>query len=143
MTRIPSGIIKASIKAGSVYYFRDEHLNSSYKHYMVVLNKKPKTDEVILFACGQSKIRNVKLLRSNCPPETLVIITPKQYSGFRVDTIFDCNNVFPQSINNIADKYEKGELIVKTEIDIKQVELLRQGVVASKLSEPRFQKMLS
>ena len=142
MTRIPSEIIKASIKLGSVYYFRDERLNSPQKHYMVVLNKNPKTDGVILFVCGQSKILNVKRFRSNCPPKTLIVITPNQYSGFKVDTIFDCNNVFPQSIENIAHKYESEELIVKPEIDAGLVELLRQGVIASRLIEQRFKRIL-
>ena len=142
MTRIPSGIIKASIKLGSVYYFLDERLKSLQKHYMVVLNKNPNTDEVILFVCGQSKIQNIKSFRSNCPPATLVIITPKQYSRFSVDTIFDCNNVFPQSIDNIVYKYEKKELFVEPEINARLVELLRQGVMASRLIEPRFKEIL-
>ena len=109
---------------------------------MVVLNRNPKTDEVVLFVCGQSKILNVKQFRSNCPTQTLVVITPKQYPRFRVDSIFDCNNVFPQSIENIAHKYESEELIVKPEIDAGLVELLRQGVIASRLIEQRFKRIL-
>lgn len=109
---------------------------------MVVLNNNPQTDEYVLLVCGQSKILNVKRLRSNCSTETLVVITPNQYSEFSVDTIFDCNNLFPQSINNIARKYDNEELIVKPELDYVLVELLRQGVLASRLVEQRFKNIL-
>ena len=143
MTRIPPEIIKASIKPGSVYYFKEENISPIQKHYFIVINNSPLTDEAIILACASSKIRNTKRRCYNYPPETLVIITPKQYCGFRVDSIFDCNRIFIQSINNIAQKYTSNELLVKPEMDIGLVEMLRRGVLASRLISAHIKAMLS
>ena len=142
MTRIPPEIIKASIKPGSVYYFREESFKSTEKHNFVVINRNPRTDEIILLACASSQIENTKRIRYNCPSETLVIITPEQYSGFSTDSIFDCNNIIRRSIDIIMEKYKNDELLVRPEMDVKLVEILRKGVLASNLIEHRIKAML-
>ena len=82
MTRISPKIIRASIKSGSVYYFRAEEFSSLERHYFVVVNRDPQTDEVIVLACASSQIENTKRLRRNCPEDTLVMITPEQHTIF-------------------------------------------------------------
>ncbi len=142
MIRIPPEIIKASIKPGSVYYFHEESIKSKEKHYFVVINRNPLTDEIILLACASSKIERVKRFRRNCPSETVVIITPKQYDGFSVNSIFDCNYIFKKSLYAIMKKYKNGELIVKPEMDINLVSTLRKGVLASDQIALRFKSIL-
>lgn len=142
MTRIPPEIIKASIKPGSVYYFLEESIKSDEKHYFVVINRNPLTDEIILLACASSKIGKVKRFRRNCPTQTVVIITPEQYSGFNVNSIFDCNYIFRKSLYVIMNKYKNNELLVKPEMDLKLVDSLRNGVLASDQIAPRIKSML-
>ncbi len=142
MTRIPPEIIKVSIKPGSVYYFREESIKSDEKHYFVVINRNPLTDEIILLACASSKIDKVKRFRYNCPVETVVIITPEQYCGFSVNSIFDCNYIFRRSLYVIMKKYKNNELLVKPEMDLHLVDILRKGVLASNKIEPRIKSML-
>ena len=142
MTRIPPEIIKKSIKPGSVYYFREESIKSDEKHYFVVINRNPLTDEIILLACASSKTGKVKRFRHNCPAETVVIITPEQYSGFSVNSIFDCNYIFRRSLYIIMNKYKNNELLVKPEMDLNLVDILRKGVLASNKIEPRIKSML-
>jgi hypothetical protein len=142
LTRIPPEIIKASIKPGSVYYFREESLKSAEKHYFVVINRNPLADEIILLACASSKIEKVKRFRHNCSAETIVIISPEQYSGFSVNSIFDCNYIFRKSLYVIMKKYKNNELFVKPEMDLNLVDILRKGVIASNKIEPRIKSML-
>jgi hypothetical protein len=142
LTHFPPELIEASIKPGSVYYFREESFKSTEKHYFVVINRSPRTDEIILLACASSQIENTKRIRSNCPVETLVIITPAQYSGFTVDSIFDCNRIFRRSLDVIMRKYTNNELSVELEMDIQLVETLRKGVLASNLIEHHIKSML-
>ena len=142
MTRFPPELIEASIKPGSVYYFREESFKSTEKHYFVVINRNPRTDEIILLACASSQIKNIKRIRHNCPAETLVIITPAQYCGFSVNSIFDCNIIFRYKLDVIMSKFKNKELLVKPEIDSKLVDTLREGVLASNQIAPRYKAML-
>jgi hypothetical protein len=142
LSRIPPEIIKASIKPGSVYYFREENIQSTEKHYFVVINRNPHTDEIILLVCASSQIAHVKLIYKNCFAKTLVIIKPEEYSGFRVPSIFNCNNIFRKSIDLIMKKYESNELLIKPEMDPKLVDTLRNGVLASNQIAPRIKSML-
>ncbi len=131
MTRIPPEIIKVSIKPGSVYYLREDTFKSTEKHYFVVINRDPRSDEVILLVCASSRISHVKLLYKHCSKETLVIVTPEEYNGFRIPSIFNCNSIFIKDIKTIMKKYKDNELLIKPEMDIKLVDTLRKGVLAS------------
>lgn len=142
MSRIPPEIIKASIKPGSVYYFRTDYLDTTKRHFFVVINANPQTDEAVVLTCAQSNIQNTKLIRNNFPPDTLVVITPEQYEGFSVESIIDCNVVFPETLSNIMKKYELNELRIKPEMDIHLVRKIKQGIIASKLVSPLFKDML-
>lgn len=139
MTRIPPEIIRASIKPGSVYYFHEVRYSSDKEHYFVVININPRTDEIILLACASSQLTNVN---PNCPAETLVIITPEEYSGFHVPSIFDCNHIWEQSVDVITRKYSNNELSIKPEMDIRIVECLRHAAIASDQIAPRIKSML-
>lgn len=142
MARLPSAIIRASIKPGTVYYFHEEHYSSPHKHYFVVINKSPLADELILLACASSRIDKTYVRRPNCSPDTFVTVTPKQYDSFTATSIFDCNRVLRRTINDIVRKYEDNELSIKPEMDIKLVSSLRKAVLASNQISPRIKSML-
>jgi hypothetical protein len=142
MTRFSPKIIKASIMPGSVYYFREEQISSNEPHYFIVVNLNPQTDEIIVLACASHQIEKTRNRRNGCPEETLIIITPKQYCDFTKLTIIDCNRIIPLSITQIMSKYENNALDVKTEMDIKLVETIRRGILASRQIQPRIKHML-
>ena len=143
MPKFPSEIIRASIKAGSVYYFPEESFSPEHQyHYFVVLNRNPDTDEVIVLACGSSKILKTLSRRRYCARETFVIITPKEYSGFSEETIFDCNRTINPTLDDITAKYGDGSLKVKEEMGMSLVNKLRQGVIASREIELRIKALL-
>jgi len=125
--------IKASIKPGSVYYFPEETLKSKEPHYFVVINRDPLTDTVLLLVCASSQIPKVKRRRRECPPETVVHISPSQYSDFTTPSVIDCNDVFERSTNQLIEKLRNGKLKIKTEMSIPLVEQLRAGVLKSNL----------
>lgn len=138
----PEVALKSTIKLGSVYYFSEESLRSPEPHYFIVINKDPHEDKIIFLVCAQSQITKVKQLRKNCPPETLVEINPKQYTGFRVDSIIDCNNVWGKSIDQLVDKLAREELKLKPEMDVPLVKRLRAGILCSPLIERRIKVLL-
>ena len=140
---IPSEIaIKSTIKLGSVYYFTEESLQSPEPHYFIIINKDPQEDKIIFLVCAQHRITKVKQRRNNCPPETLVEINPKQYTGFSMDSIVDCNNVWEKSIDQLVDKLVREELKLKPEMDVPLVKRLRAGILHSHLIDHRIQALL-
>ena len=128
----PKVAIRASINPGSVYYFPHESLSSHKSHFFVVINIDPIAEEAIFLVCSSSKINKVKQRNRNNPPETLVEISKQQYPDFTFDSIINCNNVFPESIENLIERLSNKELKLKAEMNIALVNKLRKGVLASR-----------
>jgi hypothetical protein len=132
---IPARIrILGAIQTGSVFYFEEEKLSSEEPHYFVVLNKHPRTEQLLILVCASSQIekskRRAKALRY--VPLTQVFISPSEYPLFSRDTVIDCNYVFDKSHQSLIDKLEQGKLGVCTEImDAEIVRKLKEGVIAS------------
>jgi len=138
----PEVAIKATIKPGSVYYFPHENFTSRESHYFVVINIDPVDEHVILLVCASSKVTKVEKRRENCPAETLVKIDQTQYQDFNNPSIFDCNNVIEQTVEQLVNRLSNGKLKLKTEMDVKLVEQLRRGVLSSRLVTKRIQIQL-
>lgn len=138
----PEARLKSTIKSGSVYYFRDEALSSPYRHYFIVLNHSPHVDEVILLVCSSSQIEKVNRRRENLPG-TAIEIRKEEYPDFDVDSIVDCNTVFPRSIEVLIKKLETGELKIKADMDLGILKRLRAAVLASPLVSDEVKKLLS
>lgn len=129
----PEATIKATIQPGSVYYFPYEHFDSPEPHYFVVINIDPTSEHIILLVCASSKISKVKrqVRASNCPGETFVEVSPSQYPKFKYKSIFNCNHVIEQSIDQIIERLSNERLKLMPEMSIRLVEQLRQSVLAS------------
>ena len=134
--------IKSTITAGSVYYFYEKSIDSPKPHRFIVLNIDPLKDTAVVLVCASSQVEYFKKLRSNCPNETVIEITPLQYSGFTKNSIIDCNDVIPKSINEIAKMLSKGKLQEKPTMDIRLVRKLRQGVILSPMVAKEIQLLL-
>jgi hypothetical protein len=128
----PEVAIKATIKPGSVYYFRHESfVNSEVPHYFIVINLDPLSEEAILLVSSTSRPFKVRQRYLNCPEKTLVEVTPAQYPGFSLTSIINCNNVIAETIDSLINRLANKELVMKMEMDIRLVEQFREGVLAS------------
>lgn len=123
--------IKTDIVDGSVYYYSDPDLQSTYPHYCIVVNLKPSQDKTILLVHASHRIDRVKERRKDCPQETLVEISPIQYVGFDKDTIIDCNEVLVRDIEVLANKLHQGKLQIRPLMGLRLVRQLRKGLIAS------------
>ena len=139
----PNVTIRATIRPGSVYYFRHEaFLHSSDPHYFVVINIDPTIEQVILLVCASTKIFKVVARSANLPPQTLIKVNPSQYPGFTYPSIFDCNHVYTDSLENLIQRLENRQLVLKPEMNMQLVEQLRQGVLDSPLIAGRVKAQL-
>lgn len=89
---IPARVrILATIKTGSVYYFEEERLASNEPHYFVVLNRSPRTEELLILVCASSQVekRQQIIQKLGFPQETLVFVSPVDYPLFTKDSIID------------------------------------------------------
>lgn len=128
----PDVAIKATIRPGSVYYFRHESFkHSEDPHYFIVINLDPINEQVILLVSSTSRKYNVKKRYLNFPPQTLVQVTPSQYSGFPYTSIIDCNNVYSESLEGLVYRLANKQMLLKPEIDISLVEQFRKGALDS------------
>ena len=144
MVQIPPSVqIKSAIKPGSVYYFPEASFSSSEPHYFVVLNHNPLTDTFLVLVCASSQIEKVKRRRQRtCPANTLVELSPSEYSAFTKPCIIDCNTVHEHTIENLVSMRGKYDLKTKPEMAAAIVETLRQAVVASPLVTGKIKSML-
>lgn len=139
----PEVTIRATIQPGSVYYFHHEDILYSHEpHYFVVINIDPSTEQVILLVCASSKIDKVRERRSNLPPETLVTVSPDQYREFKYPSVFDCNTIYSDNVENLIWRLAEKQLELKLEMNMQMVEQLRQGVIASPLIQPYIKNQL-
>ena len=135
-------IIKSTIQAGSVYYYHDKVLKSPKQHNFIVININPSKDTVIFLVCSSTGVDKTRKLRKYCPSETLVEITPTQYSGFSKKSIIDCNQVFERSIDEIVAMFSRRKLQRKPVMDLRLIRKLRQGVILSSLIPSRIRALL-
>lgn len=137
MPDVPSDVtIRGTIQPGSVYYFRHEDfLHSTDPHYFAVINIDPTVEPIILLVCASTSKFKVFQRRATLPPQTLISVTPSQYSGFTHPSIFDCNAVYTDNLENLIQRLGNRQLALKPELDMQIVEQLRTGVLASPLVE--------
>lgn len=138
--------ITASLTRGAVFYFVDEELTSSEPHYFVVLNQDPITDDYLILVVASSQIeKRVNFVkRNNFPSETLVFITPDEFSVFKKNTVIDCNNVFQKTNEILVKKLESENLRIHTEVLPETIILkLLKGVQSSHMVSDEVKDILS
>jgi len=142
---IPACIqILASIRTGSVYYFEEESFPSREPHYFIVLNKNPRTDSLLILVCASSQVEKRKEIakRLGFSPETLVVISPSDFSLFKKQTIIDCNRALEKTSQSLIEKLEQGKLKICTElVPSSIVEKLIKGVLAARKYQKKSSKL--
>jgi hypothetical protein len=84
--------LRVTLREGSVYYFTERLLTSLEPHYFIVVNSDPLSQGLLLLGVVTSKVAKVKQRRRDTP-ETLVEISPRDFSVLKRDSIVDCNDL--------------------------------------------------
>lgn len=134
--------IRSNITAGSVYYYNDPELGSTYSHFCIVINIDPSKDTAIFLVYSSRRLDRIRNRRKGYPAETLVEITPAQYSGFEKKSIIDCNVILERSIDTLVNRQKQGKLIIKPIMDLRLVRKLRRGLMASNQIADRIKALL-
>lgn len=138
--------VVAGIQTGSVFYFEEESISSNEPHYFVVLNRNPKTEEILILAIASSQVEKRKsiVVKLGFPVETLVEIVPEEYPLFTKNTVIDCNRAFEKSIQSLTEKLENGKLKVCDEVmPAEIVSKVTGGMLASTQISKNIQDMLA
>lgn len=139
----PDVLLKSTIRPGSVYFFPHESFEAPIPHYFIVINNHPFIDPLILLVCPSTRFFMVETRSANRPPETLVRVSPEQYSDFPYPSIIDCNYVYQESIDSLIKRLSDGKLQLKTEMDTAIVDKLRQGALLSPMTTGNVKKLLA
>lgn len=141
---IPAEVkIRATIKRGSIYYFKEEKFSSEDPHYFVVLNKNPQTAIVVLLVNATTKIEKRKRARRNMPLTTLIEACSVDCSALTELSLFDCNSSYEKPIASLVEKLENGELtICNATISKKLLNRLHQGVADSPVVEKGTKRLM-
>ena len=124
--------LRLTLRAGTVYYLEHRDLDSAEPHYFIVLNSDPLTQRVLLMSVVTSKLEKQKrrIQRSGHPPETLVVLDPKDYSELTQKSCVNCNRVFSKPL---AELVAQLSTFRKKPLDLPQdlLEQIIHGVKAS------------
>jgi hypothetical protein len=99
--------IKLSLRPGTVYYFEHRELTSGDPHFFVVLNSDPLSQQVLLMSVFTSKVDNQlrRNRRAGHAEETLVKISPSDYSELNVESCVNCNKVFSKPLAELISQW--------------------------------------
>lgn len=144
---IPARVrLLAGIQSGSVYYFEDDQIASPEPHYYIVLNKNPRTEELLILVISTSQVEKRRQVahRLGFPEETLVVVSPTEYTHFTKETAINCNNVFEKPVQSLVEKLESGRLRICTELMPDEiVQRIIAGVLVSTQVSINVQNILS
>ena len=93
--------LRLGLRAGSVFYFQSRELTSEKPHFFVVVNRDPLRSELLLLTIVTSNIPDVRT-RNRSRMETVVEITPREYSEFTKHSAIDCNVVLEKPLAELA-----------------------------------------
>jgi hypothetical protein len=99
--------ITLSLRSGTVYNFEHREFHSVEPHFFVVLNSDALSQQVLLMSVFTSKvekqIRGIK--RAGHADETLVEISPSDYSELSVESCVNCNKVFSKPLAELISQW--------------------------------------
>lgn len=140
---IPSkAVLNFYLHEGAVFYIQDRNLTSAEPHYFVVLNLSPAKEDILLLVVSTSQIEAAKRRYEQMPPDTLVEISPNEYTAFTKPSLISCNQVFTKTKQQLLEQINHGgEQKQRMPKDI--LEKLRQGVLASPTVERHIKQKIA
>ncbi len=103
--------IPLCIEQGAVFNFHmevDGPRRQSKNRYFVVLNRNPKTDKALVLVTSTTQVakRREFVQRAGISEQTIVLVSPTEYSVFTSESAFNCNDVIEVSMNDLIRKVE-------------------------------------
>jgi hypothetical protein len=137
-------LLRLTLRGGSVYHLQHRDLSSAEPHFFVVLNIDPHADDFLVLVVTTSKVDSVRRRSNNLPPNTLVEISPSEYSDphFTLQSIVDCNHWFRVTKKELLQKLQASLAWEKTPLPPDILKILRVGMLASPLIEDEIKDML-
>lgn len=123
--------IKVTLEAGRVFKLQHRHLSSALAHYFVVVNHSPNSDNLLIMCVFSSQIEKVRRRCSVYPNETLVEISPSEYSEISKDSIIDCNSLLNMSIEEFIENTYNGLIDYKESLPAKILLKVKKGLLCS------------
>jgi len=133
--------LRAGLRAGSVFYFRSRELTSQEPHFFIVVNREPVRTELLLLTIVTSNIADVRT-RNRTRMETVVEITPSEYSEFTRLSAVDCNVVLEKPLAELAGMVRRKEVRYHRDLPPNILEKIRAAVLASPLVADELKDML-
>jgi|SRR3989344_500722 len=139
--------VPLSIEQGSVFNFHidfDGAGRKSGNRYFVVMNCNPTTDKVLIMVTSTTKIEKRKafIRKTKISEKTLVIIDPKEYSIFKIESAFNCNDVHEVSMEDLVRKIENGGSMNYPKISNSIIKKLISGIAESPIVTEEIKKLL-
>lgn len=119
---------------GVVYFIQHREIYSSKSHYLVVLNPDPKNSELIVFGVITSGIEKAekRIFYNKEKPETLVKISPEDYSELDHNSVVDCNTPVKYSMMEFEKNFGAINSNRKTDMPLSICESIVNGVLLSR-----------
>lgn len=133
--------LRAGLRAGSVFYFRSRELTSREPHFFIVVNREPVRTKLLLLTIVTSNIADVRR-RNRTRMETVVEITPSEYSEFTRLSAVDCNVVLEKPLAELAGMIRRKEVRYHRDLPPNIFEKIRGAVLASSLVADELKDML-
>lgn len=127
-----------------VFFVQHRDVSSPKAHYLLVLNPDPASSKLIVFGVvtsGIEKARN-RIRQNGQPEETLVYISPSDYSPLDHDSVIDCNT--PVKYSKYEFELNFGQLNARKRESMPQeiTDAVVRGVLLSDLVSERIKKQL-
>jgi hypothetical protein len=133
--------LRAGLRAGSVFYFRSRELTSREPHFFIVVNREPVRTELLLLTIVTSNIADVRT-RNRTRMETVVEITPSEYSEFTRLSAVDCNVVLEKPLAELAGMVRRKEVRYHRNVPPEIFAKIKAAVLASPLVPDELKQML-
>ncbi len=146
MIYIPEDIqIDTLLKQGAVFFFVETSVHSDTPHFFIILNKRPKTDEILYMVnCTSSDINKIKKLYSNKPKTIVSLIKNRNRSDYDKITksysIINCNDFIGKTKEELIQKRKDNILKLKKELPKWKLKQVLKGVEESDLWPPEIRK---
>ncbi|NLX26492.1 MAG: hypothetical protein GXY61_11140 [Lentisphaerae bacterium] len=134
--------LQLTLRSGTVYYFEHRCIYSSEPHFFAVINADPQSNHLLILPVGSSQVATVQSRRKHLPPETLVIVDPAEYPDFSKQTIFDCNQLFELSREELVQKFKTKGLRHHRDLPKTILEKIWKGVHASPRVDEAYKQFL-
>ena len=139
--------IPLCIEQGSVFNFHMEVEGTnrqSKNRYFVVLNRNPKTDMALILVTSTTQVAKRKefVQRAGISEQTIVSVSPKEYSIFTAESAFNCNDVIEVGMSDLIQKVEDDGSMNYPKLPDSILAKLIVGINKSPRISPAIKKLL-